>query len=99
MCCSTFGALAGQKVVKMSSTIYAKTGIGKSSFRGSTSPRKYPRLLPGGGVGRKEEKKKRRRKEGRKEGRYVERRSGPHARPGGSADKYISRAPPYPPTL
>ena len=30
VCGSTFGALGGQKVAKMSSKIYAKIGIGKS---------------------------------------------------------------------
>jgi hypothetical protein len=45
---STFGALGGQKVAKMSTKIDAKIGIEKSSFRGGTRARNHPRLVAGG---------------------------------------------------
>ena len=45
---STFRAFGSQQVAEKSTIIDAKIGIEKSRFRGGTSPRKLPWLVPGG---------------------------------------------------
>ena len=91
---STFGALGGQKVIKMSSKVDAKIGIEKGRLRGGPIAKEILQLqgkrgvrgqvdLPRGGEkvrkkGRNEERKKQR-KEERNIRRFEERRGVLHA--------------------